>query len=236
MVEHYTIFIRSISAFLILLCITRLLGKQTLSNMNFLEFITAVILGATGANFAFNEKIQVIHLMISLSVFTLISYFLSKLLVRFRKMRMWTEGTPSVLIEGGKILEGNLKKNNLTLDTLNQLLRQKDIFDINEVEYAILEINGNFSVKKKEEYRNATLQDLKLTGSGTQQFPLELIMDGSILYGNLDANQISHSWLLKELELRNKKAEDVFYSVRGSNGQLYFDYRDDGIQHPIDVE
>ncbi|OAS15893.1 DUF421 domain-containing protein [Paenibacillus oryzisoli] len=236
MFEHYIILIRSISAFLILLCITRLLGKQTLSNMNFLEFITAVILGAIGANFAFNEKIQVIHLMISLSVFTLTSYFLSKLLLRFRKLRMWTEGTPSVLIEGGKILEGNLKKNNLTLDTLNQLLRQKDIFDINEVDYAILEINGKLSVNKKKEYQNTTLKDLKLTGSSTQQFPLELIMDGCILYGNLDANQISHSWLLKELEFRNKKAEDVFYSVRGSNGQLYFDYRDDGIQHPIDVE
>jgi uncharacterized membrane protein YcaP (DUF421 family) len=207
-----------------------------LSNMNFLEFITAVILGAIGANFAFNEKIQVIHLMISLSVFTLTSYFLSKLLVRFRKMRMWTEGTPSVLVEGVKILEGNLNNNNLTLDTLNQLLRQKDIFNINEVEYAILEINGKLSVKKKEEYRNATLQDLKLKGSGAQQFPLELIMDGRILFGNLDANQISHSWLQKELKLRNKNVEDVFYSVRGSNGQLYFDYRDDGIQHPIDVE
>ncbi|WP_127532715.1 DUF421 domain-containing protein [Paenibacillus kobensis] len=236
MIEHCIILIRSISAFLILLCITRLLGKQTLSNMNFLEFITAVILGAIGANFAFNEKIQVTHLMISLSVFTLTSLFLSKLLVRYRKMRMWTEGTPSVLMEGGKILEGNMKKNNMTLDTLNQLLRQKDIFDINEVEYAILEINGKLSVMKKEQYRNTTLQDLKLKGSAPPQFPIELIMDGHILYGNLDANQLSHSWLQHELKLRNKRAEDVFYSVRGSNGQLYFDYRDDSIQHPVDVE
>lgn len=63
---------------------------------------------------------------------------------------MWVEGTPTVLIESGKILEDNLKKNNLTMDSLNQLLRQKDIFDLNEVEHVLLEINGKISVMKKK--------------------------------------------------------------------------------------
>lgn len=129
-----------------------------------------------------------------------------------------------------------MKKNNMTMDTLNQLLRQKDIFDINEVDYAILELNGKLSVKKKEQFRNTILLDLQPHGNSNKQFPLELIMDGRILYGNLDANQISHSWLHGELNARNKKAEDVFYCVRGSNGQLYLDYRSDNIQHPIDIE
>ncbi|MEI7024122.1 DUF421 domain-containing protein [Paenibacillus sp. y28] len=236
MIEHIMILIRSMAAFIILLGITRLLGKQTLSNMNFHEFITAVILGAIAANFAFNDKMQVIHLIISLVVFTFTSYLLSKLLVRYRKMRIWTEGTPSILIENGKILEGNLKKNNLTLDTLNQLLRQKDIFDITEVEFAIMEINGKLSVMKKEQHRNVTLKDLNLQGNGKPQFPVELIMEGKILYSNLEASQIPRNWLQKELQSRKKKAEDVFYAVRGSNGQLYLDLHDDAIRHPVDIE
>ncbi|MEC0310211.1 DUF421 domain-containing protein [Paenibacillus lautus] len=236
MVDHMIILLRSISAFVILLIITRFLGKQTLSNMNFHEFVTAVILGAIAANFAFNEKMQVIHLLISLAVFTFTSYFLSIIVVKNRKLRMLAEGTPSVIIEGGKLLEDNLKKNKLTLDTVNQMLRQKDIFDISEVEYGVLEINGMISVMKKKEYQNVTLKDLKKGSKVDQQFPIELIMDGQLLEKNLKINALSPDWITDKLKSRNKNIEDVFYAVKGTDGQLYIDFYKDKIQHPIDVE
>lgn len=236
MLEHMIILLRSISAFVILLIITRFLGKQTLSNMNFHEFVTAVILGAIAANFAFNEKMEVIHLLISLAVFTFTSYFLSKIVVKNRKFRMWAEGTPSVVIEGGKILEENLRKNKLTLDTINQMLRQKDIFDISEVEYGVLEINGKISVMKKKEYQNVTLKDMKKGLKGNQQFPIELIMDGQLLENNLKINDLSPEWIIEKLKVRNKEIADVFYAVKGTDGQLYIDLYRDKIQHPVDVE
>lgn len=117
--------------------------------MNFHEFVTAVIMGAIAANLAFNEKMEVMHLIISLIVFTCTSYLLSKMNLKSRKLRLLAEGSPTVLIEGGKIMENNLAKNKLTLDSLNQMLRQKDIFNIEEVEYALLEVNGQVSVMKK---------------------------------------------------------------------------------------
>jgi uncharacterized membrane protein YcaP (DUF421 family) len=236
MVEDLIILIRSISAFIILMIITRFLGKQTLSNMNFHEFVTAVILGAIAANLAFNEKIQSFHILISLAVFTVTSYLLSKIILKSRKFRMWTEGTPTVLIEGGNILEDNLKKNNMTLDTLNQMLRQKDIFDYKEIEYVLLEVNGKISVMKKKEYQNATLKDLKNGVKGDLKFPIELIMDGQLLEGNLKANNVSPDWMMEKLKTRGRKIEDVFYAVKGSDGQLYIDFYKDKIQHPIDVE
>ncbi|WP_159882298.1 DUF421 domain-containing protein [Paenibacillus puerhi] len=234
--EHLVVLIRSFSAFLILLVIARVLGKQTLSNMNFHEFVTAVILGATAANFAFNEKIKVVHLLIALAVFTFTSYVLSKLFLKFRTFKMWTEGTPTVLIEGGLILENNLKKNNMTLDSLNQQLRQRDIFNIEDVEYALLEINGKLSVQKKKELQTVTLKDLKLNAGKAIQFPIELVIDGQLLIESLKSNHISESWLMSQLKVRGKKLEDVFYAVKGSNGQLYVDDYRDNIQHPIDVE
>ncbi|MCP3746247.1 DUF421 domain-containing protein [Paenibacillus sp. A3M_27_13] len=234
--EHLVILIRSFSAFVILMLIGRILGKQTLSNMNFHEFVTAVILGAIAANFAFNEKIEVVHLLIALSVFTITSYVLSKFFLKFRNFKMWTEGAPTVLIEGGFILEDNLKKNNMTLDSLNQQLRQKEIFNIEEVEYALLEINGKLSVQKKKELQAVTLKDLQLNAGNATQFPIELVIDGQLLHGNLNSNHIPESWLLSQLKARDKKLEDVFYAVKGSNGQLYVDEYKDKIQHPIDVE
>lgn len=170
--DHLVILIRSFSAFFILMLIGRILGKQTLSNMNFHEFVTAVILGAMAANFAFNQKIEVIHLLIALSVFTITSYVLAKLFLKFRNFKMWTEGTPTVLIEGGFILEDNLKKNNMTLDSLNPQLREKDIFNIEEVEYALLEINGKLSAQKKKELQAVTLKDLQLNAGNATQFPI----------------------------------------------------------------
>lgn len=234
--DHLVILIRSFSAFVILMLIGRILGKQTLSNMNFHEFVTAVILGAIAANFAFNEKIEVVHLLIALSVFTITSYVLSKFFLKFRNFKMWTEGAPTVLIEGGFILEDNLKKNNMTLDSLNQQLRQKEIFNIEEVEYALLEINGKLSVQKKKELQAVTLKDLQLNAGNATQFPIELVIDGQLLHGNLNSNHIPESWLLSQLKARDKKLEDVFYAVKGSNGQLYVDEYKDKLQHPIDVE
>ncbi|MUG67995.1 DUF421 domain-containing protein [Paenibacillus campinasensis] len=237
MKDHLIILIRSFSAFIILMLIARALGKQTLSNMNFHDFVTAVILGAIAANFAFNEKIEVTHLLIALSVFTITSYILSKLLLKFRKFKMWTEGTPTVLIEGGLILEDNMKKNNMTMDSLNEQLRQKEIFNIEDVEYALLEINGKLSVQKKKEQQFVTLKDLQLNaGSNAKQFPIELVIDGQLLNDTLKANHIPESWLLSQLKVRGKKLEEVFYAVKGSNGQLYVDDYKDKIQHPIDVE
>lgn len=236
MVEDLIILIRSISAFIILMIITRFLGKQTLSNMNFHEFVTAVILGAIAANLAFNEKIQILHLLISLGVFTVTSYLLSKIILKSRKFRMWTAGTPTILIEGGNILEDNLKKNNMTLDTLNQMLRQKVIFDYSEIEYALMEVNGKISVMKKKEYQNVTLKDLKNGVKGDLKFPIELIMDGRLLEGNLKANNIPPDWMMEKLKTRGRRIEDVFYAVKGSDGQLYIDFYKDKIQHPIDIE
>lgn len=198
--DHLNILIRSFSAFFILMVIARILGKQTLSNMNFHEFVTAVILGAMAANFAFNEQIEVIHLLIALTVFTVTSYVLSKLFLKYRNFKMWTEGTPSVLIEGGFILEDNLKKNNMTLDSLNQQLRQKDIFDIEEVEYALLEINGKLSVQKKKELHAVTLKDLHLDAGNATQFPAAIALHRTQLLVALWLLAIVQSQLISLLQ------------------------------------
>ncbi|MFC9711582.1 DUF421 domain-containing protein [Paenibacillus sp. NPDC056933] len=237
LIDQFIILIRSISAFLLLLVIARILGKQTLSNMNFHEFVTAVIMGAIAANLAFNEKMKVTHLIISLIVFTGTSYLLSKLNLKSRKIRLLAEGSPTVLIEGGKIMENNLTKNKLTLDSLNQILRQKDIFNMEEVEYALLEVSGQVSVMKKANYRTATVQDVhKKVEQNRERMPVELIMDGEILSKNLKLNGISEEELVQQLGAQKKNVSDVFYAVKGSDGRLYMDYYVDQIKHPIDVE
>jgi uncharacterized membrane protein YcaP (DUF421 family) len=235
MQEYIDIFIRTITALIILLVIARILGKQTISNMTFHDFVTGITLGAIAANLAFNEKILVWYLILSLIVVTITSYMLSIIAIKSRKLRKWISGSPTVMIEDGNILEGNMKKVRYTIDSLNQSLREKEIFNIEEVEYALLEDNGKLSVLKKDEYRNVTKKDLKII-SNTAFFPVELIMDGEIIKENLERNGLEKEWLVKELKSRGKKISDVFYAVRGTRQQIVFDYYVDNINKPIDKE
>ncbi|PZD95155.1 hypothetical protein DNH61_14675 [Paenibacillus sambharensis] len=236
MEEHFIILGRSAAAFIIYLLITRILGKQTLSNMTFHDFVAAIILGAISANLAFNGKIQVTHFLISIGVFTGVSYLLSKLAVKSRKIRKVISGAPTVLIENGKILEGNMKKNKYTLDALNEMLREKVIYDINEVEYVILESNGRISVMRKKEYKTVTLKDLNMIVPGEQRFPVELIMDGQAINENMSHAGVSMEKLVDDVKKRGRSLEEVFYAVRSTDGAIYYDFHSDRIMRPIDKE
>ncbi|NOU92436.1 DUF421 domain-containing protein [Paenibacillus sp. LMG 31456] len=236
MQESMDIFWRTILAFVALLLIARVLGKQTVSNMTFHDFATGITLGAIAANLAFNEKMQAWYFILSLAVFTLISFILSKVALKFPHTRKWVSGGPTVIIEKGKILEDNMRKLHYTLDSLNQSLREKDVFNLEEVDYAILETNGKLSVKKKDKYLALIRKDINLVNSGATSFPIEVIMDGKIIKPNLAENNLSEQWLMSQIEQKGKKLSDIFYAVKTTNGNLVLDYYIDNLQHPVDKE
>lgn len=232
---YMEILIRAICSILFLLLIAKILGKQTISNMTFLDFVTGITIGSITANLAFNEKIKGTHMTFALLVFAITSLLLSFIALKNHKMRGWISGSPTILIEGGKILEDNMRKVRYTLDSLDQALREKEIFNIEVVEYAVLEDNGMLSVLKKEEYQFITKKDMKLPRH-TQAFPVELIMDGKLMEQELESNGLTKEWLETELRRKGKKISDVFYAVRGTQQQLVFDFYEDKIHKPIDKE
>ncbi|WP_305953774.1 DUF421 domain-containing protein [Paenibacillus odorifer] len=232
---YMDIVLRAFVAMIMLLLIAKILGKQTLSNLTFHDFVTGIILGSIAANLAFNKQLHSSYMILALIVVTVTSFLLSIIALKSRKMRSWISGSPTVLIEDGKILEQNMKKVRYSLDSLDQALREKEIFNLEVVEYAVLEDNGMVSVLKKQEYQYVTRKDLKLL-SVPQSFPVELIMDGIMLADNLKDNGLTQEWLENELRRKGKQISDVFYGVRGTQQQLIFDYYEDGIKKPIDKE
>jgi uncharacterized membrane protein YcaP (DUF421 family) len=109
-----------------------------------------------------------------------------------------------------------------SLDSLKQALRGKDIFNLDEVECAILEVNGSLSVLKKTQYQNTTKQDLGLLPTA-ETVPVELIYDGKILYENVTKDTYDEKWLIAELKKRNLVVHDISYAVVGTKGNLYID-------------
>lgn len=227
---------RSVLAFTVMMILARKLGKATVAQLTYHDFVAAISLGALTANLAFNLKMDFWEPFTSLLVFGFIAYLLMVLALKSRKLRKIISGQPTVLIQDGKILEENMRKLKLTLDTLNQELREKDIFDIEEVDYAVLELNGRVSVLKKPAYRAVVQKDLHLPVPSQQSFPLELIMDGQIIENNLKNHNLSNEWLLNEINRRGKSLPMINYAVRSTNGHLYFDEFQDAIRNPIDKE
>ncbi|WP_318508803.1 DUF421 domain-containing protein [Bacillus sp. T3] len=234
--ETLQIIIRTIIAFFLIMIIARKLGKQTISQMTYHDFVAAITLGSLTANLAFNINLKSWQITASLITYSGIGYLLTWITLNSRKARKFLSGKPTVIIENGKILEQNLKKIKLNLDTLNQELREKNIFDIEEVQYAVLELNGRVSVLLKSEYLPVTRKDLKIFSTSKASFPVELIMDGKIIKKNLKQNELTDEWLYKELYKRGLTLEQVCYAVKSTNGDIFLDLYKDGIQQPIDKE
>ncbi|EIT84021.1 hypothetical protein A374_17229 [Fictibacillus macauensis ZFHKF-1] len=236
MEEHLSIIWRSLLAFLLFMIIARMLGKQMLSFLTLNHFIAAATLGSITGNLAFNLDVGAMHTVTAMGVFFFTAIFTLWLTLKSRRARRWISGEPTVVIEDGKILETNMKKAKFDIDNLNQMLRQKGIFNVDHVQYAILESNGQLSVRKKYEFRMARRKDLPTFKPATTVFPVELIIEKQILKQNLAHNDLTEEWLHKELRNRKLSLEDIYYAVKGTKGQLYFDCYNDGIQSPIDKE
>lgn len=236
MPEHIEVILRSITSFGLLLIGARILGKQTISQMTIFDFVATISMGAISANLAFNTSIKVHHTIIAFSIYVAVIFLIAIVSLKNRKARKFLAGDPTIVIQNGKVLEKNMNKMRYTIDYLNQQLREKDVFNIEEVLFAIIETNGSLTVLKKPQYRNITRQDLMVPVVPEHRLPIELIMDGKIIKENLEQNHLSHSWLQTELRKRNLTTNDVLYAVLAANGNMYFDTFKDHIHSPIDKE
>lgn len=103
-----------------------------------------------------------------------------------------------------------MKTMRYTIDYLNQQLRVNDVFDISQVQTAIIETNGSMSVEVKPEFAPVTRQDLGIFAGHEKNFAVELIMDGRLVVKNLEENHVSEKWLREELDKRNSNRKTLY--------------------------
>lgn len=236
MPEHFEIILRSITSFGLLLIGTRILGKQTISQMTMFDFVASISLGTIAANLAFNTSVKVSYFIIAFVIYVVIIFTTALISLKSRKGRKFLAGDPTIVIQNGKILEKNMNKMRYTLDYLNHQLREKDVFNIEEVLFAIIETNGTLTVLKKPQFRNVTRQDLMIPITPEFNLPIELIMDGEVIKENLEQNNLTESWLHLELKKRNLVQHDVLYAVLSGSGNMYVTTYENHIHSPIDKE
>ncbi|MDG5473658.1 DUF421 domain-containing protein [Jeotgalibacillus sp. ET6] len=216
--------LRIMLSFFVLLILTRLMGRQEISQLTFFNFVSGIAIGSIGANLAINPDVPLRNGLIGLICWSAITIGLEWLDIQSPKIRYALDGEPKILIKQGKIMEKELKKARLDLDALLALLRDKDIFNLSDVDYAIFETNGNLSVLKKR-------PPLKTSESQHQNaMTTTLLSDGKIHHENLKKLNRSESWLHGQLQISGVKSlSDVFYAGLQNDGTLYVDFKEDGM-------
>lgn len=182
-----------------------------------------------------NLDLSIHHGILGIFIFGITPFLAGFISMKSKKVRDVVEGKGTVFIKNGKVMEENLKSEKYSTDELMELLRSKDIFQISDVEFAILEPNGELNVLLKKENQPLTAKDLGVKVPSYKE-PQTVIMDGEILDEPLSTIGQNRNWLKTELEKLGVTIENVFLGQVDSFGQLTVDLFDDKLKVAEPVE
>lgn len=226
-VNQVDILARNIIAIAILFIFTQLIGKRLISQLNFFDFIVGITIGSIAASLSVEKNVSISHGITSLILWGLVPIIVSKIALVSIPARKLFDGVPVVVIENGRILEDRLKKQKYSINDLLEELRLGGVFNISEVESAILETNGRISIQIKAQKQPATLADLGIPSS-QQGLYANVIVDGRILQEQLRIVNRDKAWLLDEIRKRNiESIEEIIFASSDSKGNLYIDLKED---------
>lgn len=197
--EILDVILRSALSLVALFFLTKLLGKKQISQLSVFEYIIGITIGSIAAEGSLNLDYPLINSIVVMAVYVVIVFLMSFLTLKSMLVRKLFTGVPTVLIERGKIIESGLKKCMLDINDLLEECRNKGYFDLNQLDYAIMETSGKVSFLPKSEYR-------PLKGKDIDVYPpyegilANVIVDGEIQSSALKGIDKDNRWLLKTLK------------------------------------
>ena len=213
---------RSTLIVVVLLILTRLLGKKQMSQLTYFNYITGVTMGSVAGDFISEVNMPVVDALASLIAICILTELNSFIALKSTSYRKVMDGDDIILIKKGKIIKPALKSCRMSVNILLMLLRQSNTFSVEEVEYAILETNGSLSVMKRQQAQPIIKSDLDIKAEKIKNLPREVISDGKIMIVNLKELNKDEEWLKNELRKNNiESVKDVFYAEVRSDGTLY---------------
>lgn len=216
----------------VLYTFTRILGKKQISQLTFFEYILGITLGDLAGFISTDIEKNYLLGLTALCVWFAVPYSIELLTLKSLKLRHLLEGKSRVLIKEGKILEDNLKKERLTANELLEQLRGKNVFRTADVEFAVMETNGELSVLLKRDKQPLTIGDMGIKTVNEVE-PQTVIIDGNIMDEGLANLGLNRGWLHAELEKIGVTLENVFLGQVDAYQQLYVDLYDDKIKVPF---
>ena len=214
----FIVFFRAIILYLVIVVSMRLMGKRQLGELQPSELVVTVLLSNIATLPVENVSIPMI--MGVIPIFTLVSLdvILSHLSMKFRPLRKAMCGSAKIVISGGKIDQKTMRDLRFSVDDLMQSLRSQQIFDVSQVQLAVVETTGQISVYQKQPFQNVTCKDMKIKGESSD--PPQLVIDsGKLIKGSLRTLGFDRAWLDSVLKAQGKRLSEIFLMTCDQSGK-----------------
>lgn len=213
-------FVRAIIIYVIVLIVMRLMGKREIGQLQPFELAISIMIADLASIPMSDPGMPIFNGIVPILGLLCMHLLITLLNIKSVNIRKVTCGKPSILIYRGKIDENTLRKERFTVSELQERLRGKDVFNLGDVEYAILETSGEISVVLKPNKRTTTPEDFNIEPD-YEGLPYDLIVDGKIMYENLNKIGKDKNWLIKEVKKFKTIPEDVFIATIDGKGNFF---------------
>ena len=195
-----------------LFTIAKIMGHKQVAQLDFFDYISGITIGSIAAELA-TELEEPYKPLIALVIYGLASLGMNLLAQRWPRMRKYINGTPTILMNDGKLYRENLKKAKLDLSEFMLLCREMGYFHLDEIQTVVFEHNGKVSILPKSANRPITPGDMNITVKAAH-IASEVIMDGRIMGENLTRMGRDDKWLYKQIEAQGyRSADEIFLAI-----------------------
>ena len=215
----FVVFFRAIILYALVVFALRLMGKRQIGELQPAELVITILISNITSLPIEDTDIPMTLGMIPVLVLVASEILVSELSLRSRRFRSVLSGNPVVLIQNGVLDQRQMRRLRVSIDDLMESLRQNGVFDLQDVQYAIVETNGNLSVFQKSTAQPVTAGQLQLAGDDADP-PAVVISDGRIVRPALQACGLTEDWVTRTLRARGQQLGDVFLMTADSRKQI----------------
>ena len=213
-------FIRTIILYILVLIVMRFMGKREIGQLQPFELAISIMIADLATLPMAEPGIPITNGIIPILGLLVMHLLISIMNLKSVKTREIICGKPSILIYRGRIQEENMKKERFTINELEERLRGNNIFNIGDVEYAILETSGQISVIQKPNKRTTIPEDFNIMPE-YEGIAYDLVVDGKIMKENLEKLGKDYNWLLKQIDAFGIKPEDALIATIDGKGNFF---------------
>ena len=215
-----TTFIRTVILYILVLVIMRMMGKREIGQLQPFELAIAIMIADLASIPMANIGIPIFSGIIPILALLMMHLIISNINLKSINMRKVICGKPTILIYRGRIDEKALKKEKFTINELQERLRGNNVFNIGDVEYAILETSGQITVIQKPDKRTTIPADFNILPE-YEGIPYDLVIDGRIMHENLKAIGKDEIWLEREVKKFKIRPEEALVVTFDGKGQIF---------------
>lgn len=228
--EMFIIFIRTVFVYFFVLMMMRIMGKREIGKLSVFDLVISIMIAEIAVLVLEDVNTPMLNSLFPMITLVAVQIFIAFISLKSRKIRLWLDGYPSILVDRGRINRQEMRKQKYNLDDLMQQLRENKVSRLADVEFAILETTGKLTVIEKEKGNSDTSslqsseQDVSKNKIRYVGLPIPLIMDGKVQDDNLEKIEKNRFWLKKELQDRGvNDFKEVFFCSMDYKGEIYID-------------